>query len=194
MGCFVLLCSILVCNANAESGRRVNRKKTPIVKSTPTSVPASKVKLFSATFFEESCRYFEKDGWGEFILPVVAGAARGPLGANRSTGKCSPCRTLADRYGRGCKRAIGLIPKRQLKALEPATEFIRYLTEVIHNSDSTPPLPDEIKTFLAILALAYQKAPPEGREYFSILDSYISPPLLAMLSKGIEGTPAPKHK
>jgi len=186
----LLLGSILVSDGNCETGKVARGKKTPIVKSTPTSVPAFKVKLFSAIFFEETCRYFDKDGWGGLVLSVVPGSVRGTVGASRPVGKCSACRTLVDRFVRGCKRAIGVIPTKHSKALEPATEFIRYITEVIHNSQT--PLPEEIKTFLSILALAYQKASPEGKEYFSILDSYIGPPLLEMLSQAKESTPKPK--
>jgi hypothetical protein len=185
----LLLCLIIVSEeGSCETGKAVRGKKTPIVSSTPTSVPASNVKLFSATFFEETCRYFDRDGWGGYVLPIVSGTVRGGGGGIRSAEKCSVCRSLAERFTRGCKRAVGVSPKKIPRALEPRVEFIRYVTEVVHNS--RPPSPEEIKTFLSILAIAYQKAPPGGREYFSILDSFVSPPLLSMLSVV---TPAVKH-
>jgi hypothetical protein len=189
LSCFLLLCLLLNSDGSCETGKAKRVKKTPIVKSTPTSVPASNVKLFSAIFFEETCRYFDHDGWGEYMVPVVSGAVRGNVGALRPAEKCSSCRALADRFARGCKRAVGVSAKIRPKALEPQTEFIRYLTEVIHNS-TKPPLPEEIKTFLSILAIAYQKAPTtQGKEYFSIIDSFIGPPLIAMLAQGQVVTP-----
>ena len=124
------------------------------------------------------------------MLPVVSEALRGGAAARINSGKCSPCRALVDRFARGCKRAIGVMPQKHKKAVEPGTEFIHYLSQIIHNSQ--PPLPEETKTFLTIMALAYQKASPDGKEYFSILDSYISPPLLAILSQAQESTPPPK--
>jgi hypothetical protein len=160
------------------------KKKTPIAKSTPTSLPTTKVKLFSPVFFEETCRYLVRDGWGEYTMSILLGIAGGGTSpsSSRAPEKCSECRSLIKRFSRGCQRVATPSEVPITQALEPAPAFISYLTGVVHNS-AVLPTAEEIKTFLSVLALAHQKGTSKAKEYFSIIDLFLGPPLLNMLSQ-----------
>jgi hypothetical protein len=159
------------------------KNERPLATSMPT---ASGVKIFTSSFLADTCDFIYQDGWGDYYYSVMLNTQQ-HFEQRKGAGGCRDCKRFIVRYLKICKK-VGRRYKavKFLKSLEPMTEFLSYLTTVFHEAllakDTSRLKSVDIKTFLLLLATAYNTGDARAKSYFIILDSFAGSSLRRMVA------------
>jgi hypothetical protein len=133
---------------------------------------AASPEILSKPVMKRICTALVVDGWGAEALEIFEVL-------ESRFGSCKACRKLNRKFYFSCRTALKksggkVYPKR----LEPSLELISTVTEPLHQIQSVVSV-EEFTVLSAFVSFGLAARDTRSRSYFSILDSFWGPALLA---------------